>query len=297
MQTLFAATWWFGQIAVEEAWRVWCQASQKESDTALIDAVEAGTAAVEMDRRVTSVGLGGLPNAIGEVELDAAIMEGKSLRAGAVAGVRRFVPAICLARRVMEQTGPLILVAEGAERFACQQGFQPRSLLTEESIHRWYEWYQQQTPPVETSHEKAGSHDTVGVIGWHRGHLVAACSTSGLAWKLPGRVGDSPIFGAGLYADDEAGAAVATGVGEEIWRFTLSSRVVEAMRRGLNAQQACEEAIRFMLKRKPETAHLQAAVIGVRADGDYGAFATQPDQFLAFFCLEGTLLERKVGVQ
>ena len=116
---------------------------------------------------------------------------------------------------------------------------------------------------------------TVGVIGWHAGHVVVACSTSGTRWKLPGRVGDSPIVGAGLYADDQAGAAVATGLGEEIYRFSLTARVVESMRRGATAQAACDESIRFMLRRKPETRNIMAAVIAVRNDGLVGSSATQ----------------------
>jgi isoaspartyl peptidase/L-asparaginase-like protein (Ntn-hydrolase superfamily) len=114
------------------------------------------------------------------------------------------------------------------------------------------------------------------MLGWHQGHVVAACSTSGVPWKLPGRVGDSPILGAGLYADDQAGAAVATGLGEEIYRFTLTSRVVESMRRGATAQDACEQAVRFMVKRKPATAQSMIAVLAVRQDGRWGMAATRP---------------------
>lgn len=313
MQTLFAATWWFGQIAVEAAWNTW-QAKltqSKADDEALFDAVVEGAAAVEMDLRVNSVGVGGLPNAIGEVELDAALMEGRNLCAGAVAGIKHFAPSVYLARAVMEKTRCVMLIGEGAEQYAVQQGFEPRCLLTEESVQRWYAWNVQRSAPQETSQEKVSNvprqfsltnapqetedHDTVGVIGWYQGHCVAACTTSGMAWKLPGRVGDSPILGAGLYADDEAGAAVATGVGEEIWRFTLSSRVVENMRRGMTAQEACEDAVRFMMRRKPENASIQAALIAVRADGDHGAYATQPSHFPVFFCVDGEVKEFKAG--
>jgi isoaspartyl peptidase/L-asparaginase-like protein (Ntn-hydrolase superfamily) len=309
MQTLFAATWWFGQVAVEAAWDHWQseRAQGGNGEECLFNAVVEGAAAVEMDLRVNSVGVGGLPNAMGEVELDAALMEGKTMRAGAVAGIRHYAPSVYLARAVMEKTRHVMLMGEGAERFAAAQGFEPRCLLTDVAVNRWYEWNAQRIAPQETSHERVPNvhkqfsltdapeetedHDTVGVIGWHQGHCVAACTTSGMAWKLPGRVGDSPIFGAGLYADNEAGAAVATGVGEEIWRFTLSSRVVENMRKGRTAQEACEDAIQFMLRRKPENAHAQAALIGVRADGDHGAYATQPDKFPAFFCIDGQLKE------
>jgi len=296
MKVLFAATWGFGELAVKEAWRVWEQASVGDSNQRLVEAVVAGAAAVELDPTVMSVGLGGLPNQIGEVELDAALMEGAQLRAGAVAGVRRFVPAIRIAQRVMERTPHLMLIGEGAERFALQQGFEPRSLLTEESLRRWYEWYQKQRAPEDVSTVRASaadSHDTVGVLGWHEGHLVAACTTSGLAWKMPGRVGDSPIVGAGLYADNEAGAAVATGLGEEIWRFTLCSRVVERMREGVSAQRACEQVVQMMLQRLPEVVQYQVAVIAIRADGDFGCAATQPDRFEAYLCRDGELFSMK----
>ena len=296
MKVLFAATWGFGELAVKEAWRVWEQASVGDSNQRLVEAVVAGAAAVELDPTVMSVGLGGLPNQIGEVELDAALMEGAQLRAGAVAGVRRFVPAIRIAQRVMEQTPHLMLIGEGAERFALQQGFEPRSLLTEESLRRWYEWYQKQHAPEDVSTVRAAAadaHDTVGVLGWHAGHLVAACTTSGLAWKMAGRVGDSPIVGAGLYADDEAGAAVATGLGEEIWRFTLCSRVVELMREGVSAGRACEQVVQMMLRRLPKVAQHQAAVIAIRADGDFGCAATQPDRFEAYLCRDGELFSMK----
>lgn len=294
MHTLFAATWWFGRRAVEHAWQTWQESPLKDPAKRLLEAVVAGTAAVELDPEVLSVGYGGLPNQIGEVELDAAVMEGAQLRAGAVASVRRFVPAIRIAQRVMEKTPHLMLVGEGAERFAIQQGFQPRSLLTEESIRRWHAWYQERRAQQEVSRARAGeSHDTVGVLGWHEGHLVVACSTSGLAWKMPGRVGDSPIFGAGLYADNEAGAAVCTGTGEEIWRFALASRVVELMREGVSAQKACQRVIQYMLQRKPETAQIQAAVIAIRSDGDFGVGATQPEKFEAHFCRDGEMFQVK----
>jgi len=232
-----------------------------------MDSVEQGVIAVEMNRRVHSVGRGGLPNTSGEVELDAAWMEGGQLRAGGVAALREFLPAVSVARKVMEKTPHVLLVGEGAAGFAREQGFRPQGLLTKESIRLWREWKRNQV---------AGrGHDTVGVIGWHEGHVVVACSTSGLPWKLPGRVGDSPIIGAGLYADDQAGAAVATGIGEEILRFSVTSRVVEAMRRGASAREACEGVIRFMIRRKPETTKTMVAVVAVRKDGQCGVAATQ----------------------
>lgn len=280
-------------MAVEAAHQRWQALETHDSAIRLLESVIEGAAAVERDPNVLSVGYGGLPNRDGEVELDAAVMEGAQLRAGAVASVRGFFPAIYLARAVMEHTPHLMLVGEGAARFALRQGYEPQQLLTPESLQRWQEWRKQRTAPKEVSaeraHAPAPAHDTVGVLGWHAGHLVAACTTSGLAWKMPGRVGDSPIVGAGLYADNEAGAAVCTGVGEYIWRFALASRVVEAMRAGYSAQQACQRSIEFMLRRLPEVAERQCAVIAIRADGDLGWAATQPSRFEAHLCRDGTI--------
>lgn len=293
VQTLFVATWWFGRIAVEAAYQQWQALTACDSAIRLLESVVEGAAAVERDPNVLSVGYGGLPNRDGEVELDAAVMEGAQLRAGAVASVRGFYPAIYLARAVMEHTPHVMLVGEGAARFALRQGYEPQQLLTPESLRRWQEWRKQRTAPTEVSAERgsapASPHDTVGVLGWHAGHLVAACTTSGLAWKMPGRVGDSPIVGAGLYADNEAGAAVCTGVGEYILRFALASRVVEAMRAGYSAEQACQRSIDFMLRRLPEVAEHQCAVIAIRADGDLGWAATQPARFEAYLCRDGTV--------
>lgn len=297
MKTVFAATWWFGRACVEAAHQRWEASSESDSALRLLDAVIEGAATAERDPRVMSVGYGGLPNREGEVQLDAAVMEGARLRAGAVAGVRRIIPVVYLARAVMERTPHLMLVGDDAERFALQQGFEPQQLLTVEALRRWQEWRQRQTAPQEVSQVRADmpndSHDTVGVLGWNDGHLVVACTTSGLAWKMPGRVGDSPIVGAGLYADNEAGAAVCTGVGEEIWRFALASRVVEAMRSGYSAQQACERSIAFMLRRLPDVAQHQCAVIALSPKGELGLAATQPERFSTFVCRDGAIEEVK----
>ena len=282
MQTLFAATWWFGRMAVNRAGRHWANHQRQlvptkqnrpllSAEQLLMDSVEQAVIAVEMNRQVHSVGRGGLPNSSGQVELDAAWMEGAHLRAGGVAALRDFLPAVSVARRVMDKTPHVLLVGNGAQAFAREHGFRPQRLLTRESIRLWREWKRNQPSPGAPDR----GHDTVGVIGWHKGHLIVACSTSGLPWKLPGRVGDSPIIGAGLYADDHAGAAVATGAGEEILRFSVTSRVVEAMRRGASAQKACEGVVSFMIHRKPETTKHMVAVLAVRKDGQCGVAATR----------------------
>ena len=285
---LFAATWRFGRTAVDVAWHHWARNRHRLGGAwrenlplpparLLMDCVEQGVVAVELDRRVRSVGLGGLPNSEGVVELDAAWMEGDQLRAGGVGALRDSLPAISVARLVTEETPHLLLVGKGAERFAREHGFRRQRLLTKESARLWRQWRKER----DRVRAATSDHDTVGMIGWHAGHLVVACSTSGLRWKLPGRVGDSPIVGSGLYADDQAGAAVATGYGEDIARFNLTSQVVERMRTGANARQACQDAIRFMMRRKPETRDGMVAVLAVRKDGDYGESSTQ-EGFVAY---------------
>ncbi len=283
--TLFAGTWWFGRIAVDRAWEAWSADAGVTVDRRLLRAVEEGTAAVELDQRVDSVGVGGLPNDEGVVELDAGLMEGRSMEAGAVGGVRGVVPAIELARHVLDDGRHLLLVGEGAERFAAARGMRRRELLTAPAAER----YRRRRETGGERPRDRGS-DTVGLIGWHEGHLVVGCATSGLAWKRPGRVGDSPVVGGGLYADDEAGAAVCTGVGEEIWRSAMAIRVVDAMAGGAPAEEAVEGVVRRATRRRQRTAEAMAGVIAVRADGDHAAAATRRG-FKAMFCVDGQTVE------
>jgi isoaspartyl peptidase/L-asparaginase-like protein (Ntn-hydrolase superfamily) len=185
----------------------------------------------------------------------------------------------------MQDTPHLMLAGDQAMRFALSKGFKPRSLHSRNSLEK-YEHWRQDKHGAEIAHTV---HDTVTIVGREDpGHVVAACSTSGLAWKLPGRVGDSPIVGGGYYADDEAGAAGATGIGEDIWRFMLSFRVVEFMRGGLSAQEACDSAIGIMVARKPETREHVSAVFGVSKAGDWGAAASKKG-FVAWTSIDGAL--------
>src|SRR5438067_12308707 len=231
------ATWPFGQTAVKAA------APLLRQGRPALDAALAGAQAVEDDPKVTSVGYGGLPNAIGTVQLDACVMDGQSLSCGAVAGLENIRHPAAVARRVMEKTPHVLLVGEGARWFALQQGFALDTLLTPESVKKWEQRKPRAErpapPPVPPG--SAADHDTVTVLALdQKGHLGGVCTTSGLAHKLPGRVGDSPLIGAGLYVDDSAGAAGATGVGEEIIRIGGSVLVVESMRAGRSPQEACE---------------------------------------------------------
>lgn len=237
------ATWPFGMNAVKVA------AHLLEQGKPALDAALAGAQAVEDDPTVHSVGYGGLGNSIGTVQLDACVMDGQTLSCGGVAAVENVRHVAALARRVMEKTPHLLLVGEGARLFAVQQGFPLQSLLTPESVAEWEKRQPRKRPPEAPARPEPPpqepSHDTVAVLARdQKGMLGGVCTTSGLAHKLPGRVGDSPLIGHGLYVDSTAGAAGATGVGEEIIRVGGSLLIVEAMRAGRSAQEACELAVR-----------------------------------------------------
>lgn len=282
--TTILATWEQpGKVGIEAG----LQAIREGVDLRTV--LERGLAACELDPDLLAIGLGALPNTDGDVELDASMMDGADLSAGAVCSVRGIVPVISVARRVMERTKHIMLAGEQARRYAISQGFKVQNLMTAENIRRYDEWRQS---PEQVEHEYVHSrsehyHDTVTMLGWESpGHVVAASSTSGLAWKMPGRVGDSPIVGAGIYADDEAGAAGATGCGEELWRAAASFRTVEFMRRGMTAQEACEETVRQMIRRQPGALDMMCVVLAVRNDGDFGA-ATTVGEFPLWVCQDG----------
>lgn len=202
-----------------------------------VNAVDAAVEAcrmVEDDPEVDTVGLGGIPNAQGEVELDAAVMDGTSLAIGAVGGVKYYKNPVLIARELLFHPSHNMLVAQGAEAFAQSRGIPQASALTDKAKARWME--------LKDKADHTG-HDTVCFLTLSQGRLAAAVSTSGLGLKLPGRIGDSPLSGSGFYADDEAGAAAATGMGEEIMKGIISFRAVEWMRTGLSPQEAAEKTI------------------------------------------------------
>lgn len=279
MTPLILSTWHFGKIASAAGWRI------LEGGGRALDAVEAACAAVEEDPEVTSVGYGGFPDASGEVTLDAVIMADPR-HCGAVACLRGFVPAISVARRVMEKTPHVLLVGPKAEEFAASEGFRRRDLLTDRARTAWEEWKRQQATQGQSTAQMAAAaengdqatdHDTIGVLACDQaGDLAGACSTSGLAFKLPGRVGDSPIVGHGLYVDPDVGAAVGTGHGELIMRVCGTFLIVEEMRRGETPEVAIHRALKRIIQVTSPLPKQQAAFIALRKDGRWAAGALRP---------------------
>ena len=295
-QTTLLATWREpGEVAVRAAWE------RRASGADLRTTVEAGLIACELDEELLAIGLGALPNAEGDVELDASMMDGATLAAGAVCAVRDIVPVISVARLVMEETPHVMVAGDQARRFAIAHGFKPQDLRRPIAQARYEDWRKTQTTfsagdYVHTAKEVSGQHsgDTVTILAQETpGHVVAASSTSGIAWKLPGRVGDSPIVGAGIYADDDVGCAGATGLGEELWKAVASFRTTEAMRRGLTAQEACDETVLQMVRRQPGSTAVACVVLALRNDGDFGA-ATTAGEFVLWICRDGVFESRAV---
>ncbi|QNN24510.1 N(4)-(beta-N-acetylglucosaminyl)-L-asparaginase [Planctomycetales bacterium ZRK34] len=237
------STWSFGAIANAAAWPILSNGGQA------LDAVEAGCRAVEADPMVQSVGYGGRPDRSGQVSLDASIMLSPS-QCGSVCYVRRHMHAATIARLVMQRTQHVMLAGEGADRFAESQGMQPCELLTEKARRAWLDWCKQQEGNTDTtSHYTPDAnieenHDTVGVLALDdHGQLAGACSTSGLAYKAAGRVGDSPIIGHGLFVHPKYGAVVATGSGELVMGVCGSFAAVELMRRGASPLDVITEVL------------------------------------------------------
>ena len=231
-----------------------------------MDAAEAGARVAEADPTITSVGFGGLPDEQGNVTLDACVMDSNG-NAGSVAFLQNIKHPVSVARKVMEDTKHVMLVGEGARLFAVSQGFEEMDLLTVESRQAWEEWDKNRREM--TPHE---THDTISVLVQDKnGDLAGACTTSGWAYKLHGRVGDSPIIGAGLFVDNEIGCAAATGLGEEVIKTTGSFLVVELMRQGYDPTVACEEALNRVIKAHNGKPDFQIGYIALRKDGEIGS--------------------------
>jgi N4-(beta-N-acetylglucosaminyl)-L-asparaginase len=266
MEPKVISTWNHGLQANEAAWQI-----LSKGGTAL-DAAELGVRNVEADPTLTSVGYGGLPDRDGKVTLDACIMDHLG-NAGSVSFLQDIKHPISVARKVMEETPHVMLVGSGAKQFALTQGFIEEELLTPESAAAWKEWLRtaQYEPIVNVE-----NHDTIGMICQDgQGNLAATCTTSGMAYKMHGRVGDSPIIGAGLFVDNEFGACVATGMGELMLKTLGSFLVVELIRQGLTAQEACEAAVQRIVD-KLDYKDFQVGYLAMDVSGKTGAYSIHP---------------------
>lgn len=253
-----------------------------------LDAVHQGVMVPEADPEDHSVGLGGLPDRDGKVTLDACIMDHLG-NIGAVMALEQIVHAISVARMVMEKTPHVQLVGQGALDFAILNGFKVENLLTESSKAAWENWLKNGNyDPMQTIEDIQqrikSNHDTIGMIAMdYKGELSGACTTSGMANKLHGRVGDSAIIGAGLYVDNQVGAATATGIGEEVVRICGSHTVVEAMRYGHSPENACKIALKRLISMKGEEycKKIQIGFIAMNKKGSIGCYSMLPDFTMA----------------
>lgn len=264
------STWNFGIKANQAAWQV------LQNKGRALDAVEAGVKVPEADPTERSVGYGGRPDRDGRVTLDACIMD-EYANIGSVACLEYIKHPISVARAVMEKTPHVMLVGDGALEFALSQGFTKENLLVKESEDEYKEWLKKSEYKPKVNIE---NHDTIGMIALDEfGNLSGACTTSGMAYKMHGRLGDSPIIGAGLYVDNEIGAATATGHGEEVIRIAGCHLVVELMRQGKTPQKSCEEAvqriIQLTINRKKNLQDIQVGFIAMNKFGEYGAYCIQ----------------------
>lgn len=269
------STWDFGAAANAAAF------ARFKAGGTLIDALEAGAQVTEADASNHSVGYGGYPDRDGHVTLDAIIMDDQG-HVGAVAALEDMLHPISVARRVMEKTPHTMLVGEGARQFAIAEGFDRTNLLTPEAEAAWREWLKTaKYQPIANSENQRGSaldHDTIGMLACAPdGRLAGACTTSGMAFKLRGRVGDSPQAGCGLMVEPGVGAATATGVGEEVTRIAATARITGSMRMGLSPQAACQEAVQHIAKLRGDAVRdAQVAFLAIDRKGQVGAFAHLP---------------------
>ncbi len=262
------STWEHGRPANEAAWQILSRGGRA------LDAVEAGVRVPEADPSVMTVGYGGFPDRYGKVTLDACIMD-EAGRCGSVAFLQDIKHPISVARKVMELTPHVMLVGQGALDFALGNGFQRENLLTPEAEAAWKKWKEEngETQPLVNIE----NHDTIGMLTLDQaGDLSGACTTSGAAYKYHGRVGDSPIIGAGLYVDNEVGGATATGWGEAVIRAVGCFLVVEFMRQGHAPAAACEMAVDRVISKNPDWREIQVGFLALNKEGEHGSFCIAP---------------------
>ena len=248
----------------------------------LLDAIEKSANVTELDPRDTSVGYGGLPNEDGVVQLDASIMYGPNHNCGSVAALEGIKTPSSVARLVMERTDHIHLVAEGAQNFARMHGFKIENLLTESTRKIWVKWKENLSdkddyfPPADGNYDRERTTGTINILAVDKNSDIAGITTtSGLAWKIPGRVGDSPIIGAGLYLDNEVGAVAATGRGEEMIRSCGSFLGVELMRNGRSPQEACEDVCKRIIDINggPSKVDFNDKIVALSKSGEVGCAA------------------------
>jgi len=264
---IVVSTWRHGQAANATAWQIISNSGRA------LDAVEAGVRVTEADPEISSVGYGGLPDRDGHVTLDASIMDEHG-NAGSVAFLEDIKHPISVARAVMEKTPHVMLVGDGARQFAVAQGFPTEDLLTPAARKTWQDWCRRSQYEPWPAQVDSSRHDTISQLALDRqGNLSGACTTSGLAFKMHGRVGDSPIIGAALFVDNEVGAACATGMGEEVMKTVGSFLIVELMRQGMSPAAACREAIERIVHKNPRWRELQVGYLALDRSGNVGAYA------------------------
>lgn len=262
------STWEYGLAANEAAWHV------LSNNGWSLDAVEAGVRVSEANPVVSTVGFGGIPDEKGKVTLDACIMDEKG-RAGSVACLQHIKHPVSVARLVMEKAPHVMLSGKGALKFALENGFEKEKLLTKEQKRKWKNWRKENRKLNQII--SGENHDTIGMLALDsEGRISGACTTSGLAYKMHGRVGDSPIIGAGLFVEGEVGGAVATGRGELVLKTLGTFLIVELMRNGLSPKKACEEAIHRIVQKYPDYENHQVGFIALNISGEYGSFSIQP---------------------
>ena len=260
------STWKHGMGANEEAMRI------LKNGGKAIDAVEAGVRIPEADPNNMSVGYGGLPDRDGHVTLDACIMD-ETGNCGSVSFLEHIKHPISVARKVMDETPHVMLSGKGALDFALKNGFKKENLLTDQAKNKWEEWKKEAKYKPIINIE---NHDTIGLLALdQKGDISGACTTSGLSWKMHGRVGDSPVIGAGMYVDNEVGGCCATGVGEAVLKTLGSFLIVELMRQGASPQEACEEGI-ARIRKNQDYKDIQIGYLAINKKGEHGAYAIHP---------------------
>jgi L-asparaginase/N4-(beta-N-acetylglucosaminyl)-L-asparaginase len=263
---IVVSTWEHGLAANQVAWNV------LSSKGKAIDAVEAGVRVPEADPDVMTVGYGGYPDREGKVTLDACIMD-ENQNCGSVAFLQNIKHPISVARLVMDETPHVMLVGEGALSFAKSKGFKEENLLTDKAKLAWEKWL------VESKYEpiiNIENHDTIGMLALdEHGDLSGACTTSGAAFKMSGRVGDSPLIGAGLYVDNDIGAATATGMGELMIKTVGCHLVVEMMRQGMTPKEACIAAVERIATKLGDYKQFQVGFLALNKSGEYGSYCIQ----------------------